>query len=236
MMKYIYLFFTALTFASLPMTHIHVAEKWIADFTTYNVKERQAFMLGTLFPDISYLGVIMRSEIYDVPHTLQDVYEARTPFQAGKLLHIYMDNLRFRLMKKWGVKSLLAHMSQEHINTFLELLEDELLYRDKSATTVRQFLSAIYEEEILSNIPVEALIKWHRILIRYLAGKPSVILQEICKEKEPYFGVPPEIHESWIEALPLLAKSEKIRQYVKDFIREIEKEFIIFRFSMVKES
>jgi len=221
-------------FAALPMTHIYIAEKWIEGFTSYNVKEKQAFMLGTLFPDVKILGVQPIKDPYKEPASLEMVYMLTNPFEAGKKLHIFLDRLRDELIDKWNIRTLVGYLPQEHIDMFLGLLEDEILYKDQSANTVRQFLSAIYEDEILSGVPVEALIRWHRMLIQYLADRPREMLKKVAEAGEGYLDVSDNIVQQWNEALPLLAKNEKIQRYIKDLTREFEKEFIIYKFSLVQ--
>ena len=57
-------------------------------------KDRAAFMLGTTFPDIRYLGVIERGKTHNNHATWQNVQTESSSFKAGMDFHALVDRGR----------------------------------------------------------------------------------------------------------------------------------------------
>jgi hypothetical protein len=130
--------------AAAPVTHVLLAEKWIEYKEHYNKKEKRAFILGTLFPDIRYLGVVTRNKTHEFELTISDLEKKQSPFIKGKRLHAWVDETREALVVKWNIYSKLKSIKdQKYKATFLKLLEDEILYTQRDWQNIRHYLLTI---------------------------------------------------------------------------------------------
>lgn len=74
-----------------PVTHIVLADKLFDRY--FSGKDRRAFYVGTLFPDIRYLGVIGREQTHLPVAGIAEVAENRA-FRAGMLFHALTDKAK----------------------------------------------------------------------------------------------------------------------------------------------
>jgi len=73
------------------ITHIVLTSKvFDQTFVKFNKSE---FYIGTIFPDIRYLGVIDRAKTHFADVTLDSVLGAKTSFLAGLLFHNLVDKI-----------------------------------------------------------------------------------------------------------------------------------------------
>lgn len=86
-----------------PITHLVLTQKVYERF--FSQKDRGAFVVGTSFPDIRYLGVIEREKTHRPRVTLKQVLEAES-FEAGVQFHVLVDVVRERFMKAYGMYEL----------------------------------------------------------------------------------------------------------------------------------
>ena len=86
--------------AAGPITHAFLAELFFKQFPKYDSEEQKAFRLGTLFPDVRYLGTIPREETHFPEMTLEEVLEETNPFLAGMKFHSYVRKERVETVSK----------------------------------------------------------------------------------------------------------------------------------------
>src|SRR5690606_28508994 len=81
--------------AAGPILHAYLGLRWIekhgSDFSPH---EKQAFILGTLFPDIRYLADISREKTHFDVKTLKQVKKGQNAFEQGMRFHSYVDRKR----------------------------------------------------------------------------------------------------------------------------------------------
>ena len=125
-------------FAATPATHVFFAERYIKCCKPgYTQKEHDAFIRGTLFPDIRYLAHIPRNKTHTNKLKLDDIVKQKNPFIAGKLFHSFVDEQRQRVVRKEKIHSvLLAHVPEKIGHQLLKVVEDELCYHaiERSST------------------------------------------------------------------------------------------------------
>lgn len=104
------------------ITHIVLAAK-VFD-KTFSKFNKSDFFIGTVFPDIRYLGVVKRNKTHFSNMTLDLVLKAKTSFEAGFLFHSLVD-----IIFNNNVVSILP--KTDNFNDMvgaIKLLTDELFY------------------------------------------------------------------------------------------------------------
>lgn len=215
-------------FAAGPVTHAYLAEKWNHYQGHYKEAKKDSFILGTLFPDIRYLGVIERTETHVENPTLKSVTKESNPFLQGKTLHAFVDEEREKVTKRWNIYEHLNHIpGQKYKTTFLKLLEDEIFFQKQAWALVKNALEVVDENEKQYKISDENLIKWHELLIKAFTESPSEHLRTLAKRDKYMFDVPPKVIRRWSKILPKLAKDPFILSYVNDLDNHFEKLFSV---------
>ena len=81
--------------AAAPVFHVLCAEWYLSRCKiTYTRKQKEAFLRGTLFPDIRYIAAFPRSVTHRKNITLNTIISTENPFTAGLLFHTYVDEQR----------------------------------------------------------------------------------------------------------------------------------------------
>ena len=97
MKKVFFIFFIFIPFfliGSNPIEHVYLANKFFENQKLFSKDEKKSFILGTLFPDIRYLNEISREKTHFKNIEILDVLNSKTPFEAGKKFHSFVDEKR----------------------------------------------------------------------------------------------------------------------------------------------
>jgi hypothetical protein len=206
-------------FCAAPIFHVYIAEKWLEVFGECDESEKKAFIIGTLFPDIRYLGVIRREETHETGIGIDDILKTTDPFQRGMRLHAFVDETRARLLEESGIMSLLHEVPDEHRVTFLKFLEDEVLYSVSDWAHIRDYLGSFNADpEIDYRVSNSSLNKWHGILENYFSQGPRGLLARLSASDQGYLGVPPYLIKKWAELIPALSEEQFVQTYVSDLV------------------
>lgn len=196
--------------AAGPLTHLVLGEEFFKCTTSLQPEDRDAFLIGNVFPDIRYLGEISRSETHEVGVQLDDIYGAPTPFIAGMRLHAYVDEVREEFALQMNIYDLLeGQILQAH---FLKLIEEEILYNEMEAQGFISVFDTVIDDELAWKVSHQ---RWHRYMRDYLSKRPSVLLRELAEKNIPYFNISPETILLWSELLPMMAEKQEFRDYVQ---------------------
>lgn len=159
--------------AAAPLTHAYLAHYWPSG-------DPEAFLVGTLFPDIRYLGVIEREETHFTQVSISDVAEESDPFTAGMLFHSYVDLVREEHMIESGIY---AHLpNHPMLAQAMKFAEDKILFSTywSIGSMTSQMMEHVRDEEAAFGIARTALIQWHLFHQVYLSIGPSdMLLSEI---------------------------------------------------------
>lgn len=139
------------------------------------VADEKAFIVGTCYPDIQYLGAISRETTHYPNIRWEDIVAAPTDFQKGVLLHSLVDEVRVAHLEKLNeayIPSLPIMRSQ-----IFKFFEDSLIYAQVQdwPRILHYFDELIPEEKTIHNISNKALTNWHQFIITYCIQKPSVV-------------------------------------------------------------
>jgi hypothetical protein len=207
---------------SLPLVHVYLSEKWLEENPSFiQEKDHQAFILGSVFPDIRYMGELEDHQTHLQGVELVDVCCAGDPFDAGVKFHCYIDDLRFQYIANSTIMEHLSDLPKEHMDLFLKLLEEEIILPKVDRKKISQYFKICYEEECMI-ASEEQVKKWHALLQRYFQFKPSEILRLLSLFKRGILDVSPELVKLWSVALPKLAKDPQVLAYFDDLLKHIQ--------------
>jgi hypothetical protein len=205
--------------AAGPITHAYLADRWIQYREQYNQQGTESFIKGTLFPDIRYLGVISRKETHEPNMTLKNLIKEKSPFIKGKKLHAFVDEEREKMVIQWKIYDKLKHVpGQMYMNTFLKLVEDEILFEKNKWSKIKESLKTLDANERLYKVSDENLIKWHEVLSKCFTVSPTEHLKKLSKQDKYFFNVPPKVVRRWSVILPTLSKDPEMQAYVTDLM------------------
>ena len=152
------------------ITHIVLTSKvFDQTFVKFNKSE---FYIGTIFPDIRYLGVIDRAKTHFADVTLDSVLGAKTSFLAGLLFH----NLVDKIFNK-NVTDILPKIGAlPDIESSTKLLADTLFYDQiDNWSEVVGYFDKVIPEELNFGIDVKDLLKWHEAVRNIFGERPTAV-------------------------------------------------------------
>lgn len=220
-------------FAAAPVTHAVLAKKWMTIDEHYNDQERASFILGTLFPDIRYLGVIERNKTHEKNVTVDRLKANQNPFIAGMWLHAFVDMEREKYVVKHNIYQKIAHVpGQQYKAMFLKLLEDEILFSKENWQDVRRYLTKLDPEEQKFEISDKDLDRWHKNQTRAFTFPPSVYLQQLVQANKGMANVPKETIDEWSKLLPKMSEEQEMQDYVNNLVKEFD---VVFSHSEMRK-
>lgn len=137
----------------------------------------EKFIVGTVFPDIRYLGVIKREKTHNQLATwnsIKQLVQQKQYFKAGMDFHALVDRMREKYLEEKGIyENILPFKFRSQLMKFVE---DRFLYEkiDNWFTIAQLFDKNILDEELTFNIPKKDLLKWRGIIRRYCKNKPML--------------------------------------------------------------
>jgi hypothetical protein len=207
-----------------PITHVVLGEQWLKlaapDYTDQQKKE---FLLGTVFPDIRYLGVIKREKTHFKGVTLQVIRNTESPFKQGMLFHSYVDEFRKKWVREKGIEKKLIDISTNQQHTFLKIIEDQILYSEYSWAAFRQYLMTIPDDERKFGITDKALNEWHTGLTLYFTASPEVLLMQIGLLDKDILTIKAPVVKQWGRLLSDYVASAEMQKHVRDMMGAFEK-------------
>jgi hypothetical protein len=211
-------------FAAAPVVHVYFAELYLKKHKPhYTQKERDAFIVGTLFPDIRYLAHIDRKKTHTKNVILSDIISTKDPFTAGKIFHSFVDEQREKIARREKIYRQLKDIPEHRRGKFLKMVEDELCYRSIDASQARAALKTFDKGEEQFGIPFYLIRAWHKYLRSYLAQLPLTLLKKRATEKQRYFMLNATQVKELSSLLEIYKKNEKVSSYVNTLITDFEK-------------
>ena len=150
-----------------PVGHIFCALA-LLNSPSMQIVDKDAFLVGTSFPDIRYLGGISRTTTHFKGLEGKKLGSGgETSFEAGRRFHVLIDKKREIFMRK---NDAYRFIDEGPLKTqMLKLVEDRILFERLS----EKFKPAVifhrsYEEEYAYGVSAQSIEKWHDILSNYL--------------------------------------------------------------------
>lgn len=143
-----------------PITHIVLADKVFNEF--FPNKNRKDFFIGTVFPDIRYLGCIEREKTHSLQISLKEVQNEENSFIAGFKFHSLVDIINTNF-----IYSGLFANSYSKYYAAVDFVEEELFYNKiNDWNEIIIFFEDILPEEkqFNTNTREKSIRKWHHII------------------------------------------------------------------------
>lgn len=209
--------------AAGPAMHIALGNKWLSTFApNYSEQEKKLFLLGTVFPDIRYLGTVKRNQTHYQEVTLEKVYAQTTPFMRGVYFHSFVDEYREKYIRQHDVMKKVASIPRALQGTFLKVVEDEMLHPKHDWSEFRLYLSSIPNEEKILDITDETLTQWHTGLTFYFTACPSMILMQLSLFEKGILVLDAPTVKSWSTLVPQYATDPGMIKYLDNFMVSFE--------------
>ncbi|HOX95764.1 MAG TPA: hypothetical protein PLI45_00045 [Candidatus Woesebacteria bacterium] len=165
---------------SAPIMHVVLTEKiWDKCFAN---KDKEAFLVGTSFPDIRRLAGVDRSVTHfdDVDFGSLIGFDS---FTAGFMFHSWVDQATHKYRMESAIFELFPE--SKFIHEGVKIFEDNYLY-DKVNDWDRMIRSfeSVREEELRYGASKEVVAKWHGKLRQYFSRKPDSVevIDSLIKE------------------------------------------------------
>ncbi len=212
--------------AAAPVFHAMISEIYLKQ---YPARDGQEFTIGTLFPDIRYLANIERKITHAKSMSLREIREEKNSFQAGLMLHSYVDIEREAFAEQYGIYakipkfSYLDKKTQWAVKaTLLKLIEDQVLYNCLECDKIIVYLSNTSLEQ-LKYVSLKTAIEWHENQTHYLQVLPSNLMREkLLNTEESSWTIPRSCLEKFPSLIETLSKDQKIIDYVMDQIKHFQ--------------
>jgi hypothetical protein len=211
--------------AAAPGTHVYSAQLWMEMHGPLEQKDREAFVAGTLFPDIRYTGTISRDDTHESDVTAKKIRNTSNPFTAGKRLHAFVDVKRENFVERKKIYSHLSDIPKKTRVLFLKILEDEILWDQTDCEFSKQAMQEVYPEEIKAGVEHSVVQEWHQTMINYFNQRPSVFLMNLAAENKGFLKADAKTVEEWSRILPEYAADPFFIDYVESMVKELQKHY-----------
>lgn len=152
-----------------PITHIVLADKVFDKF--FPDKNRKDFFIGTVFPDVRYLGCVKREETHLPQVSLKEIQNEKNSFMAGFKFHSLVDIINTKFIYSGPFAN-----SYSKYYVAAGFIEEELFY-DKISdwNEIIDFFDNILPEEKEFNINIKNIDikKWHQIIQNSFCEVPN---------------------------------------------------------------
>lgn len=212
-----------------PVAHILAALLILHSAPQHGLKvtDHQAFIVGTCYPDIHYLGIIKRETTHVTNIRWEDVVAAPTDFQKGVLFHSLVDEVR------------IVHLETVHGNLlpFLPIMrsqimkfyEDSLIYNqvDDWLKISHYFDEILPEEKQAHQLSDTALQQWHQFIKIYCMQQPSVLSTHTIINQFPQlraripFGIPSLLSKVYMGIAFRSFNKPRLTRAIKNFYENI---------------
>ncbi|MCS5708168.1 hypothetical protein CC99x_004550 [Candidatus Berkiella cookevillensis] len=213
---------SAVSHASGPIMHAYLGIKWLEKYgIEYTPLQKRDFILGTLFPDIRYLGTISRSKTHIKTDSLQEVKAGKTPFEQGMRFHNYVDVTRARFLSRHAINQEIQKLPAKHRGTFVKLIEDQIAFSKADWESVKAYLAEIIKEEE-AYVDRSTITKWHMGLSFYFSAAPSTLLSQISIFNQNILTIEASTINLWSETLKEYSENKNFQQYVDALINNFQ--------------
>lgn len=211
--------FSTLSHASGPIMHAYLGLKWLEKYgTEYTQSQKRDFILGTLFPDIRYLGTIPRSKTHIETNSLQEVKAAKTAFEQGMRFHNYVDITRSRFLNKHAINQEIKKLPAKHRGIFVKLIEDQIAFSKADWETIKGYLAEITKDEE-KYVDLSTITKWHVGLTFYFSAPPSTLLSQMSIFNQDVLMIDAATIALWGETVKEYGENKDFQSYVDSLIQ-----------------
>lgn len=213
-------------FSAGPIVHAYLTHRFFEHYPKYDIQEKHAFMVGTLFPDIQYMGEAGRECTHcETRVSLEEVLNEPSPFMAGVKFHCYVDWVRedfVAMQKMYDQLGDLCPEQQQIIFLKLKLMEDEVVFTREDWTEWCRALKENYPEELNFGVTLPTVQKWHNILDVCFTNPPSTLIFLLSISNVSVLNIPSDSIIKWNKGLKPTANSVTVRHFVNALLAHFE--------------
>ncbi|HXW53111.1 MAG TPA: hypothetical protein VEL47_03290 [Myxococcota bacterium] len=224
-----------------PVGHI-VCALALLNSGTVNIVDRDAFLVGTNFPDIRYISDVRRSTTHRTDgEGLKGVVNAETPFEAGRRFHVFVDREREKYMRDHDAYRFVKNGPLK--TQMLKIIEDHIMFEKlKDKFDAKKTFRRIHDEERSYSVSEKELETWHQMLTMYLDQSYWFNVfryyRSLMAFQEAY-GLPSELFGNFWQGLKtlgffiyayiqveILSRNQELRAIILDFYENKMEEII----------
>lgn len=200
--------------ASGPVSHAYLTYRFFEHFPKYTEEEKKAFMIGSLFADIRYLGEASRQKTHFDNITINDILKEKSPFMAGLKFHSWVDTVREEFVINYQMYHKLANLETANLFTFLKLAEDEVVFNTFDWQECCIWLKDIHPEELTWGMEEPTIRKWHNLVTFFFSNSPATALFMISATGGDFFNISSQEIAYWNKILKACAEGPTMQRYV----------------------
>ena len=154
------------------ITHIPYGRKVKDLFLQGKEIDERKFYVGTVFPDIRYLGDIDRKKTHWENPQIGELDKIENDFELGMYVHSLVDIERNRVLKRLDIKGLIPQ--EPMVFQVLKIIEDMVVYPlIEDWDEIISYFDQVLAEE-LEYVSKEEAFAWHQKLEKYFSQPPSI--------------------------------------------------------------
>lgn len=218
------LFFIALnllstmSMACAPAMHAYLGQMWLDAYQVKEATTRRDFMIGTLFPDIRYMGHVSRSQTHEKHVTLEQIDKEKNYFKKGMLFHAYVDEQHEKFTNRSKAYQNLPKDIKSSREIFIELISDEIIFDQAWIKPIATDINTVINDEKILGLTEFDLYPWHMLLNAYFMDPPSQNLQRLTMIGRDIKFLKAKTIETWAKRLPEMKKNAYYQKYTADLI------------------
>ncbi|MFO1258500.1 MAG: hypothetical protein U1E78_08860 [Gammaproteobacteria bacterium] len=211
-------FFAVTSMACGPAMHAYLGQMWL---DTHEVKDkiaRRDFIIGTLFPDIRYMGHVSRSQTHEKHVTLERIDKENNFFKKGMLFHAYVDEQHEKFTNKSKAYVNLPKDIKSSREIFIELISDEIIFDEAWIKPLARDINTVINDEKILGLTELDLYPWHMLLNAYFMDPPSENLKRLNYLGRDLKFLKAKTVETWSKKLPEMKENAYYQKYTGDLI------------------
>lgn len=209
-------------FGAGPVVHIYSAELFFKYCKqTYTRTQQEAFIRGTLFPDIRYIAHLSRTATHKQKVTLTQVCAEKDPFTAGKLFHSYIDDARAQRSWKAGMHRYVC-MDNKKNSHLQKVVEDELAYKKICVCRALDALKTYNWNELHNDVKLRHTLLYQSNLHDYLRQSPLTLFKTRTATKRGYLTLSLKEVPKWSIVIENYTKDVKVKLYTEKLLSDLE--------------
>lgn len=212
-------FFATASMACAPAMHAYLGEMWLDTHELKDKLARRDFIIGTLFPDIRYMGHVSRGQTHAKGVTLEQIDKEKSYFKKGMLFHAYVDEQHEKFTNKSKAYQNLPKDIKSSREIFIELIADEIIFDESWIKPIATDINTVINDEKILGLTELDLYPWHMLLNAYFMDPPSENLQRLTILGRDIKFLKAKTVEIWARRLPEIKKNAYYQQYTKDLIQ-----------------
>jgi hypothetical protein len=206
------------TFACGPAMHAYLGNLWLDAHHVTEPINRKEFIIGTLFPDIRYMGKVQRSQTHAKKVNLALIDKTPDYFKKGMLFHAYVDDQQEDFTNKSTAYRHLPKDIKTSRSIFIELIADEIIFDLDWIKPISTDINTVIAKEKILGLSEIDLYPWHMLLHFYFSSPPSQNLKQLSILNIDAAFLTADMIKIWSLQLPEMKKSAYYQTYTQDLI------------------